>query len=301
MEKIYFKDLAKVKSIAACIGFFDGMHLGHQALVKKTIEEAKLRNIKSALITFDPDPNEVLKKEKGHHLSSLNIRERLVAMMGIDYFIILPFSLEIASYSPTKFINEFLLPLDIKALICGFDFRFGQAGKGNSDTLKEIMTCDIYVINDVMKDGYKISTTLIKEKLIEGKIEEANELLGYKYFIVGKVIKGKGNGHLLSFPTANVALDEDLPLKEGVYMGITEVNNISYPSMINYGHNPTFNGNKYSFEVHLVNYDGSLYGKEIKVYLDTYLRNEIKFNSIEELKEQLIKDEDCVKRKYRII
>lgn len=289
------------QDVVACIGYFDGLHLGHQALVQKVVEQAKEKKAMPALISFEPDPWVVLKQlVHPHHLMTVEEREVIAEKMGIECFIFLDFTEEMAGLSPQEFIEKVLGQLHLKALVCGFDFRFGQFGKGDSAYLKDNCSYPVYTVGQVGDELGKISSTRISRCLEEGKIEEVNALLGRDYSIEGTVIHGLKNGHQLGYPTANLDYSEELLLpKAGIYGGYVILEDKKYLAMISLGHNPSVQYlKKLSLEVHILDYQGDLYGQSLRVYFLAYLREEIHFSSIEKLKEQLAKDEQEVRKRW---
>lgn len=288
--------------IVACIGYFDGLHMGHQKLINKTIEYANINHLKSCLITFNPDPNDVLKNIKHQHLQSFNNRLEMIAEFNLDYCIILNFTNEMAKLNHEHFYSKVLSYLNIRHLICGFDFRYGYKGLGNFETLKTYI-CDDFSVEKIDSVNYlqsKISTSRIKDALNNGDIILVNSMLGYRYFIDGIVEKGKQIGRLIDFPTANINIDDEVYLlREGVYIGEVLYKDIYYKCMINIGYNPTVaNDNPKTIEVHILNFEKDIYGEKLRVFFDNKIRDEIKFTSLNELNNQLKKDKEMVIKYY---
>ena len=281
-----------LKASSAVIGYFDGLHRGHQALINKSQQIAKELKIKNALTTFSPDPNDILLSQKTKHLQKFTERLKVVESLGVDICYVLHFDHELASLDPDLFISDIITKLNLNALVCGFDFHYGFKGKGNALTLKEKAPIRVEVIEAVLYDGEKISSTRIKEALLNGKIELVNQLLAYNYFVSGKVVHGKHIGHELGFPTLNIAYDEEVLLaKEAVYAGYAKIDNSLYLAMINIGHNPTIaTGNDLTVEAHILDFDKDIYQKEVKLYLLHYLRDCQRFNSKNDLARQLESD-----------
>lgn len=280
------------KPIAACIGYFDGLHLGHKALIDKTIEYAKKNNCESALITFCPDPWITIKGIKDvKHLSTMKQREVLLEKMGIEHLIIIEFTQEVASLPHDEFVKNILIPFDIKALICGFDFHYGYKGIGSAATLNSDSEgkFETFIIDSIDEESSKISSSRITNYIEEGHIEHANLLLGYAYTIEGLVIHGKNKGKAIGFPTANILVDNELIIpRTGVYAGYINVKNQEYKAIINIGHNPTFNFNdSLSVEVNIIHFNEDIYGESVTVKFMNRLRDEKKFDTIQQLIEQL--------------
>ena len=283
---------------SACIGYFDGLHLGHQELMRITKQDALKKNIKSALMTFDPDPWITLKiKNDIKHLTPLVLRKRLAREFGIDYWITLRFTEEMSQLSPEAFI-ELLNTIPLSSLICGFDFNYGKKGKGNIETLKAaIKNFELITVPPIVFKGAKISTTRICTLLEEGKVLEANQLLGYPFQMTGTVIHGKHLGSTIGFPTANLSYSNEFLLpKEGVYIGTAIVENIAYMAMINIGRNPTVEQrSSISIEVHILDFNKDIYEKELSIAFHNRIRDIIKFASINDLVRQL--EVDCISTK----
>lgn len=287
--------------VVACIGFFDGLHLGHQALISKTLELAERHQAKSALITFDPDPWVVIKDVKEYqHLSTIKRREELASKLGIDMIITLDFTKEMSALTPYDFLHQALVPCNLKALVCGFDFHYGLKGMGNPDILrkdaKDIF--EVEVIDSVNEEDKKISTSRIVEYLENGEITHANRLLGYLYQVEGTVIHGQKRGREIGFPTANIDVNPEYIIpKIGIYEGWVNVANEWYPAIVNIGHNPTFNySNKLSIEAHILNFNRQIYGQNVKLEFVKYLRDEMKFKSIGELIKQMENDKKIAEK-----
>lgn len=283
--------------IVACIGFFDGLHCGHQALINKTIELAKQNQAQSALITFSPDPWEVIKGGTDYqHLATTKRREELAEKMGLDCLITLDFTKEMSKLDPEQFLLQVLVPCKLKALVCGFDFNYGAFGKGNAAVLKEDAKnfFDVYIIDSVNEDDKKISTSRIVTYIEQGEINHANRLLGYRYQIEGVVIHGKKRGREIGFPTANLAIHPEYILpKKGIYEGWIQIEQNWYPTIVNIGHNPTFNfSNELSVEAHILNFDQDIYGQAVRLEFENFLRDEMKFSSIDELVQQMNVDRE---------
>lgn len=295
---VNLKQLKKQKNpVVACIGYFDGMHKGHQALVKATIDKANELNVESALITFDPDPWVTIKGMKDvKHITPLQQRINLAVEFGIKNVFILNFTKEMAALSPIDFIKV-LDSCNIQALICGFDYHYGQFGKGDIESLRKDADFEVIVVDAISDSEGKISSTRITQLIEEGNVHKAEELLGYAYRVEGTVIHGKGKGRTIGYPTANVKIpDEYLEPKSGVYACFVLIDGEKYKAMVNIGHNPTFNYTKtMSVEAYILDYTGDLYDKRLKISFKYYLRTEKKFQYVGNLKLQLEQDEFAVR------
>lgn len=293
------------EDLAACIGYFDGFHYGHQGLFNQTLKAAKERNLKSALITFDPDPWVIIKGiDNITHLSSMEDRIKWAEDLGFDYFLILNFTREMSSLEPSKFVEEVLLKNRIKYLVCGFDFHFGAFGKGDAAFLKTYNKDVLRVkeIEEIVYEGSKISTTRITECIDKGDIEKANILLTRPYTLNGVVVKGNQKGRTIGFPTANIKLTNNYVMPQnGVYIGKVMIDNEEYQAMINIGHNPTFNlVDHTSIEAHIIDFNGDIYNKNIKVMLYKFIREEKKFDTVNDLIDELKKNVEQTKEYFEV-
>ena len=302
--EVKYLDWRDIKEIneptVSVIGYFDGLHKGHQELVKKSQKVAEKRGLKNSLITFSPDPNDILMKQKTKHLQKFSERLLVIASLGVDICYVINFDEDFAKLEPELFLRDVISKLKLSALVCGFDFHYGQKGQGDADSLKKEAPFDVYVIPEVVFEKQKISSTRIKKALINGEIELVNKLLGYKYFIGGRVVHGKRIGHKLGFPTINLAIDEEVLLpKEGVYLAYSKVDDCLYPALVNIGNNPTIAANNdLTIEAHILDFDQEIYQKEVRLYLLSYLRPCQRFDSKEDLSKQL--EEDVMKARRRL-
>lgn len=293
------EQLVPQEMTCACIGYFDGLHKGHMALINTTIEESKKHGCKSALITFMPDPWITIKDEEDiPHLTPFEKRCDMIFSKGIDIIYLLMFTKEMSEYSYTRFVKELLLQINLKTLVCGFDFHYGQYGKGDIHTLRNDASnhFDVIVIESVNENGQKISSTQICHFLSEGNIELVNTYLGYIFNTIGVVVQGRQKGRLIGFPTANIQHNkEQLLPKTGVYGCYITIDNKRYRTMVNVGHNPTFNYvSSKSVEAYIVDFNLDIYGKEVMLEWIFRLRDECKFNHIDELIEQLHRDKKTI-------
>ncbi len=280
---------------AACIGYFDGMHLGHQALVRKTVEMAARLNCQSALITFDPDPWVTIKgipSEGLQHITTMPQRIALAAQYGIQNIYILKFTKTMSRLSPEEFKDEVFDQLNLKGIVCGFDFHYGYRGAGSSDTLKQISGIEVEVVDEVSDEEGKISSTRITQVLKDGRIEDAERLLGHPFVIDGKVIRGRHKGTSMGFPTANVySGTEYVTLRTGVYACYVFHNNRRYKAMVNLGHNPTMNyTSALSLEAHILDFNEDIYGERLSLQFVTWVRPEKDFQNRDNLIMQLEQD-----------
>jgi len=283
---------------ALCLGFFDGLHVGH----RKLIQEALSEHSRVSVLTFT-GPLKALTHQHAEDavLTPLKEKEELLDEMGVKRLFVLPFNETIRDMDPVRFIEDYLLPLKIRNIYIGMDFRFGKEAKGDSALLKKYF--NVTIVPFAMIDPtHKVSTTTIISLLKEGKVGEANRLLGRTYRLEGKVVKGLHNGTSIGFPTANISAPENVVVpKNGVYATKVLFRNRMYLSMTNIGTHPTIDPlNRPVIETNLFDYEGNLYDDEIYLYFLSYLREETKFDSLEELKNQLRKDEKYVREHYSV-
>ena len=286
----------------ATIGSFDGIHIGHKKILQTLTKTAKKNNGKSILITFWPHPRYVLKKNNDFKLlTSLDEKIKLFEKNKIDILYIVDFSLKFSKVSANKFIENILLEkLKINCLLIGYNNNFGRNREGNIRYLEENkkkFDIDIISIPKQSVDKISISSTKIREYLNNGKINSANRLLGRKYSINGKIVKGNGIGRKINFPTANIEIDEPKKLlpKSGVYAVEVILNRKIYLGMLNIGYNPTIKNEKKSIEVNIFEFSEDIYNNKISINFIRRIRNEKKFKNLNELKKQLIIDKKKVK------
>ena len=286
----------------ATIGSFDGIHIGHKKILQTLTKIAKKNNGKSILITFWPHPRYVLKKNNDFKLlTSLDEKIKLFEKNKIDILYIVDFSLKFSKVSANKFIENILLEkLKINCLLIGYNNNFGRNREGNIRYLEENkkkFDIDIISIPKQSVDKISISSTKIREYLNNGKISSANRLLGRKYSINGKVVRGNGIGRKINFPTANIEIDEPKKLlpKSGVYAVEVILNKKIYLGMLNIGYNPTIKNEKKSIEVNIFEFSEDIYNNKISINFIRRIRNEKKFKNLNELKKQLIIDKKKVK------
>lgn len=300
MELIKFEEYIERYNhpLVVTIGSFDGIHLGHQELIKRTISESKMLNFKSAVITFEPHPLITINNKNRSNITSITEKVSLISDFGVDYLIVINFNKEFSMISKFDFVNDYLLSINVKEVIVGNDFKFGYKGEGAAKEISELSDYQIKtLILDLIKfNDEKIGSSKIIKLLNEGQIELVNDLLGYNYFFNGKVIKGKQIGRKLGFPTANI--DNDYVkklLKVGVYGVRVYFNSNYYLGMMNIGHNPTCNyQDDLSIEVNLFEQNIDLYDSVLKIECFCYVRDEIRFKNIDELIARLRLDKEII-------
>jgi len=290
VKSIFIKDqnfTPLPEPVCAAIGNFDGVHLGHQ----KLIYECKRHGYKSAVLTFYPHPSVFLKKIPNYPLvTPLEKKSDIIARFGVDYLIVIEFTEELSQMTKEEFISKLKL-LNIKSIVCGYDFTFGRRAEGNiSDLAKEF---EFYEVKKFVFDDVRVSSTYIRELISTGNVKEANRLLGRIFSITGKVKYGNQLGRLIGFPTANIDYKNYFLPAPGVYFANVLVDGIPHLGMANIGHNPTFNfKDKLELEVHIFNFDEDIYDNTIEVFFLTKIRDEKKYASKEELINQLKADKE---------
>lgn len=277
------------------LGFFDGVHLGHAALLNKARQEADRLGCEAAALTFDSHPDEVIFGRRTPLINTLHQRERLMKhAFGMDEVLILPFDAAMMQMPWQQFAEDVLCArFDAEAVVCGHDFTFGHRGEGNAEKLQKFFGVRCHVVEPVTLDGKVVSSTAIRTCLRQGDIEKANQMLGRAHFLEGTVIHGKHLGRKIGIPTANTLLPEETVVPcYGVYA--SKVN--GFLAVTNIGVRPTLDdGEAPTVESRLLDFDGDLYGKTITIELLHYLRPERKFDSVAELKEQILRDEEKTK------
>ena len=276
----------------ATIGFFDGVHKGHKFLISQVKEQARMRGLRSAVITFDRHPREVIYNKVSKLLTPADEKVRRLKAEGIDECIVIPFTLGLSQLSAYEFMQMLRDDYGIKALQIGFDNCFGHGltdGYENYVMYGEKLGIDIMQAKPMLIDEEKVSSSKIKALLAEGRVEDANSLLGYEYRISGKVVKGNQIGTSIGFPTANIGCvpEDKLIPKAGAYVATA----LGHKAMLNIGTNPTVSeSNKMTIEVHIDDFNEDLYGQELTVSLCRRLRDEQCFPSLAALKRQLSSD-----------
>lgn len=288
-------------------GTFDGVHVGHQKILKRVIERARDKNGQSVVITFWPHPRLVLFPEdnKLKLLSTIEERIEQLRSYGIDYLLIIPFTKEFSRTTSRSFITDILVKaINTKLLVIGYDHRFGKNREGSFEHLKARSQQYGFEVEEIPRqdvDDIGVSSTKIRKALEIGDIETANAYLGRKYSLSSEVVEGDKIGRTIGFPTANLALPAPTKLipANGVYAVDALVGGTRYPAMMNIGLRPTVSGKSLTLEVHLLDFNADLYGQSITVEFVEHLRNERHFNGLEELKNQLAKDEAETRRIFQ--
>ena len=279
------------------IGTFDGVHIGHQKIIKRLIKTGKLYGLKSVILTFFPHPRMVLQKDSNIKLiNTIEERHAILNALGLDYLLIKKFTHEFSRLSAEDFVKQILVDkLNAKKVIIGYDHRFGRNRNADINDLKtfgETYGFEVEEISAQDIDDVSVSSTKIRTALLEGDIAKANAYLGYSFMLTGVVSKGKGLGRQIHYPTANIQVEENYKLipKQGAYIVSSKIKDDVVYGMMNIGTNPTVNGSKQTIEVHFFDFDANIYGENIQIDLLQRIRDEEKFESVEALKKQLSLD-----------
>ncbi|WP_175638887.1 bifunctional riboflavin kinase/FAD synthetase [Metabacillus schmidteae] len=292
-------DRSEQPEMVLALGYFDGVHKGHQKVILKAKEIAEDSGLKSAVMTFHPHPLVVLRKQEDiEYITPLNEKIRLIEQMGIDFLFVVEFTKEFASLLPQQFVDEFIINLNAKHVVAGFDFTYGHLGKGSMETMpfhsrEQFLHTTVEKLTD---HDRKVSSSLIREVIHRGDVTYAEILLGRPHSVNGTVIHGDKRGRTIGFPTANIEVEENYLLPPtGVYAVSILVEGKSYEGVCNIGYKPTFKDEqaiKPSIEVHIFDFQNEIYGKNVSVYWYKRIRSEQKFHNVDELIAQISKDKE---------
>lgn len=281
------------------IGTFDGVHIGHRKILDKIINHANSTALKSAVLTFFPHPRMVLQKDADIKLlNTIDEKITILEELGLDILVIHPFTVNFSRLTATEFVRDILVnTMNIKKVIIGYDHRFGRNRTANITDLIAFGNALDFTVDEIPAqeiEDVSVSSTKIRNALDEGDVETANRYLGYAYMLTGTIVKGKGIGKQLGYPTANLYIEERYKLipKNGAYTVKSSLNGQTVYGMMNIGFNPTVNGTEKSVEINFFDFDADLYGKKIQVAILGRLRDEHKFESVAALKTQLAKDKE---------
>lgn len=303
--KIYrnIDDYDQEKGAVVTIGTFDGLHHGHQEILKKVVNSSIEKKLSSVVLTFFPHPRTILNKYNNiRMIDTLDEKINQLDKIGIDSLIIQPFDKSFSLLTADHYIKDFLVEkLKLKHIIIGYDHRFGKGREASVVDLKSYSKEYNFTVEEIEAkeiETIKISSSKIRNSINEGDLETTKKYLGRNFKLTGKIIKGDGLGKKINYPTANIFIKEKYKIipKDGVYFIRTLIKNKSFNGMMNIGHRPTIGSNDKSIEVHLFNFNQDIYNKEISIDIILKIRDEKKFSSIEALKQQLKKDENyCLK------
>lgn len=286
---------------AVALGVFDGVHLGHRAILATAVARARASGLQALACTFDPHPAEVLQPAQAPApISTLDERLALLAETGVDASVVLAFTAELAAVEPEAFVKDVLLErLHARDVVVGFNHTFGRGARGSAQLLQALsqrlgFRCD--VVPPLLIDGVAVSSSEVRAALKAGQVERANRYLGRPYAVGGQVVQGAGRGRSLGFPTANIRPDRPLLVPAGVYACRAQVDGQSHPAVVNIGVRPTFEERRLVVEAHLLDFSGTLYGCAIRVMFVSRLREERKFPGPEALREQIGLDITAARR-----
>src|SRR5690625_98792 len=272
------------------IGTFDGVHIGHKAILKRLVNTAKADGLESVLLTFFPHPRMVVQSVSDLRLiNTIDEKKELLKKEGLNSLVIHPFTKDFSRLTAREYVRDILVKeLAAKKIIIGYDHRFGKNRTADINVLKEFgkkYNFEVVEISAQELDEVAVSSTKIRRALGKGDIATANDYLGYDYFLTGTVVKGRKIGRTIDFPTANIHIDETYKLipKIGVYVTSTSIDGKTYYGITSIGTNPTLNGDSKTIETHLLDFQDDLYGEKLEISFLKYIREEEKFDSVKEL------------------
>jgi riboflavin kinase / FMN adenylyltransferase len=292
LDELFNGDVATEK-LGVTIGNFDGVHLGHQSLLSQIKSNFRSKEIKLLVITFVPHPMKVLKAKTSFLIHSYNNRRKLLEKNGVDYLVEVDFTRDFSSLDAVSFLENYLFKIkNLDSIYLGYDFAFGSNKQGGRNlVLNECKkrNIDIEIQPEFKEDNQLVSSSLIRNELEKGNVSRANEFLGRAFTITGMVVKGQGRGRQIGFPTANISFFEDKKIpKGGVYITRTKYRDQDYYSVTNIGINPTFSDHSVlSVETHILDFDNDIYGESLEISFLKNLREEKKFQSVNELINQI--------------
>ncbi|MDQ0222470.1 bifunctional riboflavin kinase/FAD synthetase [Streptococcus moroccensis] len=288
-----YKDIHQEQDTVLVLGYFDGLHLGHQALFKEARKIAEKEGLRVAVLTFPESPKLAFTRFEPDlllHLNSPSERLTRFEAAGVDDLYLIDFTGEFARTNSTDFIDQYIHSLRAKAIVTGFDYRFASDQK-DGHYLKEVFDGQVIVVPELDMDGKKISSTRIRQAILSGNMLEANRLLGYPYDTHGIVVHGDARGRTIGYPTANLALLDRVYIPaDGVYVADVVIGHQTYRAMASIGKNVTFDGTELRIEAHIFEFDGNLYGQKISIQWLDKIREMVKFENIEALSQQLEDD-----------
>ena len=312
---IIFNELSEINNVpglAVALGSFDGVHLGHQALIKKTVEEARKKGLASGVFTFSTHPKNVIQGSGSvKNILYKQEKEEIISSLGVDYLFDVPFTEEIMKMGKEEYVKKLLLDkCNAKLISCGFNHRFGFKAEGDTEYLEKMGAengFDTLIMEPFIISDNVVSSSLIRTLIASGRVDRCPEFMGRPYSVKGEVVVGNRLGRTLGFPTSNLIIDEEMVSPpNGVYVTYCTYNGKRYPSVTNVGVKPTVSKigedgkaleNKKNIETHIFDFEKELYGKEIMVEFLLKTRDEVKFDDLEDLKEQIVRD--CTEaRKY---
>tara|TARA_B100001063_G_scaffold243027_1_gene272816 strand:- start:3260 stop:4183 length:924 start_codon:yes stop_codon:yes gene_type:complete len=291
-------DYKQINSSVITIGTFDGVHVGHQQIIHRLVDTARKNDLQALVLTFFPHPRMVIQNDANIKLiNTIDEKAKQLEQLGVDHLVVKEFTKSFSRLTALEYVRDILVnKLKVKHIIVGYDHHFGRNRTANINELKEFGAFYDFEVTEIEPkevDHVAVSSTKIRSAILEGNILTANKFLGYNFMLTGTVIKGKGLGKTLDFPTANIQIEAAYKLipKHGVYVVKSQIKGVEVFGMMNIGKNPTVSeGNQTKIEVHFFDFSANLYGAVLKIELLDHLRSEIKFPNIEALKLQLEKD-----------
>ena len=277
------------------VGVFDGLHIGHQAVIQQVLTQAKKFKLASLVLTFDPPPLAFLAPERcPPSLTTLPKKVEILEQLGVDAVLFARFDAYLQQMSPDTFVRQVLLQrLHARQVIIGYDWQFGKGRSGNAEALKQLgerYQFGVMIVGPVQVHGKPVHSTRVREAIAASRLDLASELLGRRYSIMGEVIKGEGRGRQIGFPTANIDVGGQMLPPSGVYAVRVKVEGRMFDGVLNMGNRPTFNGQKFQIESHLFDFEEMVYGKEIEIFFIEKIRDERKFPNPEMLIDQIKQD-----------
>jgi len=302
-------EIAFKKKSHLTIGTFDGIHVGHQKIIKDVVHAAKAKGLRSVLITFYPHPKTILNHPKSpiHLLTPVDEKIELLQKLQLDVVLIIPFSKELADMNPKSFVEDYLIKrVGVQQFSIGFNHAFGRDRQGNESVLRKIgegNQFDVHIIPPVRIDSEIVSSTKIRQFLNDGDLIHANQYLGRDYQVRGVVQQGEKLGAKIGFPTANIHVKETLKLipQDGVYAVRIQIGNADFEGMANIGHKPTVKGKDHGIEVHIHDFSGDLYNQELTIYFVKRIRDEKHFESVDALSSQIKQDSETIRKEFEKI
>jgi len=303
-------DYKQIKPSVVTIGTFDGVHIGHQKIIKRLITIAEEQDLQALVLTFFPHPRTVVQNDSNIKLiNTIDEKAKQLKDMGVNHLVVKKFTKSFSRLTALEYVRDILVnKLKVKHIIVGYDHHFGRNRAANIEDLREYGDFYGFEVTEIKSqeiDDVAVSSTKIRNALNQGNIQLANKFLGYNYSLSGIVTKGNGIGSTINFPTANIYIKESYKLipRHGVYLAKSFINESEFFGMINIGNNPTVSDNvkNVHIEIHFFNFNHDLYGKKIDVELLDYIRSEIRFSSINSLKEQLEKDKKNANQRIDLI
>ena len=280
------------------LGYFDGLHRGHQALFERARQVADDLGLTVSLLTYYESPKLAFERFRPDlllHLSTSQERIKRIESFGVDQLYLMDFTADYANQSPEEFVDHYVKPLGARVLVAGFDYHFGK-GRAGVEELTHLFEGQVCVIDEVQEQGEKISSTRIRQALVDGDVALANHLLGYSFTTDGIVVHGDARGRTIGFPTANLADFERVYIPaDGVYVADVEVDGVRYRSMTSVGKNVTFEGQELRIESHLLDFHRDIYGQRIRIFWLDRIRDMVKFDSVDDLMKQLEQDQAYAK------